>query len=125
MCRVQVFLSPSLAVRGKGSEALAARHADMARILSRRHSRIDVVHALTLIPDEVRWQCTRQRVVSIAERWNTSGQAVLMPGSRPTSTCHMASCRWRHCVYICSPDIHLRRYPTVDTPLFNEQAMLY
>ena len=62
--RVQVFLSPSLAVRGKGPEALAARHADMARILSRRHSRIDVVHALTLIPDEVRWQCTPQRVVS-------------------------------------------------------------
>lgn len=63
--RVQVFLSPSLAVRGKGPEALTARHADMARILSRRHSRIEVVHALTLIPDEVRWQCTLRRAFSI------------------------------------------------------------
>ena len=54
LVRLQVFLSPSAAVRSQGPEALAARHADLARILSRRHSRIDVVHALTLIPDEVR-----------------------------------------------------------------------
>lgn len=49
----QVFLSPSLAVRGKGPGALAERHGEMARILSRRHARIDAVHALTLIPSEV------------------------------------------------------------------------
>ena len=79
MWRVQVFLSPSLAVRGKGPEALAARHADMARILSRRHSRIDVVHALTLIPDEVRWQCTPQRDMkhlrSVGYQWTSCARA--------------------------------------------------
>lgn len=49
----QVFLSPSAAVKRSGDDAVNERYVEMAKTLSRKHDRINPLHALSLIPDEV------------------------------------------------------------------------